>query len=169
MAGTKEVSSVLRVNGNSSLFKKREQHEVVHGEILDVTRHEDRVPFPRHRREQCVGDCNGFPLARVTVSILTCLHCRINAHPNDGTSIAFTSPATPIFQFRREIFMSGMGDKLKGKGNEVKGKVKQEYGEKTDDPDMAAEGKGDEMKGKAQQIKGKAKDKIEDVKDKVRD
>lgn len=92
-----------------------------------------------------------------------------SAHPNDGTSIAFTSPAMPIFQFRREIFMSGMGDKLKGKGNEVKGKVKQEYGEQTDDPDMTAEGKGDEMKGKAQQIKGKAKDKIDDVKDKVRD
>lgn len=64
--------------------------------------------------------------------------------------------------------MSGIGDKLKGKGNAIKGDAKQEIGQQTNDPNMAAEGQADEAKGKSQGIVGAVKGAGEDLKDKVK-
>jgi uncharacterized protein YjbJ (UPF0337 family) len=84
-----------------------------------------------------------------------------------GMPLAFTNGMTQRFARRKEISMSDVTDKAKGKANEWKGKAEQEYGKQTGDEETQAKGERDELKGKGQQFKGKVEDKADDLKDKV--
>jgi uncharacterized protein YjbJ (UPF0337 family) len=52
----------------------------------------------------------------------------------------------------------GIDDNLENKAEELKGEAKQKYGERTDQPDLAAEGQADSTKANLKQAGEKVKD-----------
>lgn len=52
----------------------------------------------------------------------------------------------------------GLDDKIQNKAEEFGGKAKEEVGERTDNPDLAAEGRGDQMKADLKQAGENVKD-----------
>jgi len=59
----------------------------------------------------------------------------------------------------------GFLDKVKNAAERMKGKTKEEVGERTDDPDKAAEGRADQSKSDLKDAGEKLKDAGGDVKD----
>jgi len=56
-------------------------------------------------------------------------------------------------------------DRVEGPLKEAGGKIKEEWGDKTDNPETEAEGQVDQGEGKLQNEWGEAKDKVRDVVD----